>query len=81
LAGNWSEGKVLASYEQLRRKYSSVLLERLPLIVRAHLSGKRGASKYIVRVSESSRSNADTLCAKLRTAGAACIVLRNPPQG
>jgi hypothetical protein len=34
LAGNWSEGKVLASYEQLRRQYRSVLLDRLPLCCR-----------------------------------------------
>jgi hypothetical protein len=78
LAGNWSEGKVLASYEQLRRKYGAVLGDRLPLVLRARLSGGRGASKYIVRVSEMSRPSADALCARLRAAAGACIVLRNP---
>jgi hypothetical protein len=77
LAGNWSEGRVLATYEQLRRKYGSVLRDRLPLILRARPPGPR-ATKYIVRVSESSRANADSLCAKLRAAGGACMVLRNP---
>jgi Transglycosylase SLT domain len=79
LAGNWSEGGVLASYERLRRSYAPVLRDRLPLVLQAKLPGKRGAAKYIVRVSESSRVKADALCAQLRAAGGACIVLRNPP--
>lgn len=77
LAGNWSEGRVLATYEQLRRKYDSVLRDRLPLILRARTPTAR-ASKYIVRVSETSRANAESLCAKLRAVGGACMVLRNP---
>ena len=80
LAGNWSEGKVLASYEQLRRTYHSVLSDKLPLVLQARVGGKRIASKHILRVSESSRAGADALCAKLRAAGGACIVLRNPPR-
>lgn len=80
LAGNWSEGKVLASYEQLRRTYHAVLSDRLPLVLQARIGGKRGAAKYILRVSDSSRAGADGLCAKLRAAGGACIVLRNPPR-
>jgi len=79
LAGNWSEGGVLASYERLRRTYAPVLRDRLPLIVQAKLPGRRGAAKYIVRVSEATRTKADALCAQLRAAGGACIVLRNPP--
>jgi Transglycosylase SLT domain len=79
LAGNWSEGQLLASYERLRRKHEAVLRDRLPLVLRAGLSGKGRAAKYLVRVSESSRVSADALCAKLRATGGACIVLRNPP--
>jgi Transglycosylase SLT domain len=79
LAGNWSEGGVLASYERLRRTYAPVLRDRLPLVLQAKLPGRRGAAKYIVRVSESSRVKADALCTQLRAVGGACIVLRNPP--
>ena len=52
LAGNWSEGGVLAMYERLRRTYNPVLRDRLPLVLQAKLPGRRGAAKYIVRVSE-----------------------------
>jgi Transglycosylase SLT domain len=79
LAGNWSEGGVLASYERLRRTYGPVLRDRLPLVLQAKLPGRRGAAKYIVRVSELTRVKADALCAQLRAVGGACIVLRNPP--
>jgi len=77
LAGNWSEGRVLATYEQLRRSYAFALRDRLPLILRARGPG-RSATKHIVRVSEASRQSAEALCARLKTAGAPCIVLRNP---
>jgi transglycosylase-like protein with SLT domain/sporulation related protein len=78
LAANWQEGRAIAAYEELRRTYNRVLGDRLPLVLRARLPGRRGATKYIVRVSEKSRANADALCARLRTAGGACVVLRNP---
>src|SRR5262245_188843 len=79
LAGNWSEGQVLARYERLRRKHEGLLRDRLPLVLRASLAGRGRAAKYLVRVSESSRTSADALCSKLRATGGACIVLRNPP--
>jgi hypothetical protein len=75
LAGNFSEGGVLAAYERLRRKYAAVLGDRLPLV----LNARRGIGvPFIVRVSEKTRADADALCARLRAAGGNCIVLRNP---
>jgi hypothetical protein len=73
LAGNWSEGSVLAAYERLRRRYPSILGDRLPLVM-----NNPRAAPYIVRVSEKTRADANALCAKLHAAGGACIVLRNP---
>jgi hypothetical protein len=73
LAGNWSEGGVLAAYERLRRRYPAILSDRLPLV----MTSPR-AAPYIVRVSEKTRADADALCAKLRAVGGACIVFRNP---
>ncbi len=75
LAGNWSEGRVLATYERLRRRHEAVLGDRLPLVLTAR---RRDLPTFSVRVSEKSRAEADTLCAKLRAAGGACIVFRNP---
>ncbi len=75
LAGNWSEGRVLATYEQLRRRYASVLGDRLPLVLHAR---RQELPTFAVRVSEKSRADANALCAKLQAAGGACVVLRNP---
>jgi hypothetical protein len=75
LAGNWSEGRVLAHYERLRRKHEAVLGDRLPLILTAR---RRDLPTYSVRVSEKSRAEANALCAKLRATGGACVVFRNP---
>ena len=75
LAGHWSEGHVLATYERLRRKYDAVLGKRLPLVLPAR---RRDLPTYSVRVSEKSRAEANALCAKLRAAGGACVVYRNP---
>ena len=75
LAGNWSEGRVLAHYERLRRKHEAVLGDRLPLIRTAR---RRDLPTYSVRVSEKTRAEAEVLCGKLRAAGGACIVFRNP---
>jgi hypothetical protein len=75
LAIKWSENEVLASYEQLRRKHEAILGDRLPLV----LGVRRGLGPpYIVRVSEETRADAEALCARLRAAGAACLVIRNP---
>ncbi len=75
LAGNWSEGRVLAHYERLRRKYEPVLDDRLPLVLN---SRRNDLPTYAVRVSANTRAEADALCAKLRAKGGACVVFRNP---
>lgn len=75
LAGSLSEGGVLASWERLRRRFAPVLDDRLPLVLDGR---RRGAANYVVRVSEKSQAEAQALCARLRAAGGACIVLRNP---
>ena len=46
-----------------------------PLILTAR---RRDLPTYSVRVSEKTRAEAEALCGKLRAAGGACIVFRNP---
>jgi hypothetical protein len=78
LAGNWSQGRVLASWEQLRRRHAVLLGDREPLILRSRTSGMGYALRFQVRVGEATRQGAERLCAKLLAAGGACVVLRNP---
>ena len=64
----------MASFEQLRRQYPDILGEREPLVLRL----RARALFYSVRIPENTRDEANRLCAKLRSRGAACVVLRNP---
>jgi len=64
----------MASFEQLRRRFPDILGEREPLILRL----RPPALFYSVRIPEKTRDEANRLCAKLRSRGAACAVLRNP---
>ena len=75
LAGSFSEGDVLARFERVRRRHEAVLGDALPLVVPGRLTD---ASTWVVRISAPSRAAADALCARLRVAGGACIVLSNP---
>jgi hypothetical protein len=68
LDANWSEGGVLSAYKRLRRRYGAVLGNRLPLV-------RHVGSAFVVWVSEKSQTDANTLCARLRASGGACIVL------
>ena len=77
LSGAWAEGQVLANYEFLRRKYLSALGDKDPLVVVAY--GPSGRTKrYLVRVAESTREEAELRCRKLQALGGSCFVLRRP---
>ena len=62
LAGKWGRGKVMASFEQLRRQYEDILGEREPLVVRL----RAPALFYSIRIPENTRQEANRLCARLR---------------
>jgi hypothetical protein len=79
LAGSWEEGQVLASFERIRRQFPEIIGEHQPLLLKQQ--GPMGhASRYVVRITESSRQSAEALCDRLRAADGACFVLANPPR-
>jgi hypothetical protein len=61
-----------ASYEDLARRYGSVLGGKGVNIVQAEVSGK--GTMWRVRVPSASKNDANILCAKLKTAGGSCFV-------
>ena len=77
LLGDFSEAKVLARYENLRRKYSDVLGGKKPLVVTTN--GPSGRTKDIfARVAENTRHEAELLCSKLQSVRGSCFAIRNP---
>ena len=76
LAGNWSETKARETFERLRKKHPAILGNRGPQVVRTRLAGK-GATMNRVQIALDTRAGAEQLCSALRSAGGACMVLRN----
>jgi len=77
LLGDFTQDKVLARYQFLRRKYSTLLADKDPLLVITN--GPSGRTKrYLARVAENTREEAEELCKRLQSAGAACFAIRNP---
>jgi hypothetical protein len=77
VAGDVSQGKALAEFEQLRRRIA-VLRDRAPIVVTRRVPGRGTARRHLVRLAENTRGGAEKLCGQLRAAGAPCIVMRNP---
>jgi hypothetical protein len=62
LTGNWSEAKALSNYKQLQKRFSSVLGDRAPMIIKSRMLGHGSAPWYLIRVAESTRDRAKQLC-------------------
>jgi hypothetical protein len=77
LIGNWSEAKALSDYKQLQRRFSSVLGDRAPMIIKSRMAGRGSAPWYLIRVAESTRDRAKQLCSRLESVGGSCLVYRN----
>lgn len=61
-----------SSYEDLARRYGSVLGGKGVNIIQAEVAGK--GTMWRVRVPAASKNDANILCAKLKTAGGSCFV-------
>lgn len=77
VAGNFSQSRALASYDALRRKYETLLGDREPLVLSAVVRSRGAAPFHQVRLPFQTRDEAQRLCRALRSAGGACIVLKN----
>jgi len=75
VAGNFRRSAAIRQWQRLKGRFK-VLKAHEPVVSRVRSPiGRRGI--YAVRIGASKRSDADQICAALRQAGGACIVLRN----
>jgi hypothetical protein len=77
LAAGFSRERVLSTYARLAQRYAGVLAGRDPSILSSTLRTRGTHAFYQVRVGAETRENANTLCAAIRRAHGACMVLRN----
>jgi Transglycosylase SLT domain/SPOR domain len=75
LVGSPSQTTALASFQQLQRRYKSVMGSRQPLVIRSKVG--TSAFWYRVRLAVDSRRDAEKLCSSLRAIGGSCLVQRN----
>jgi cell division septation protein DedD len=76
VAGNFNRSAAIKQYQRMRSQFSRLLSKYEPVVSRVRSPiGRRGI--YAVRIGADSRADANSICSKLRNAGAACIVMRN----
>jgi hypothetical protein len=76
VAGGFSRSLAINLYANMRARYSNIIGNRAPMIIGGRMAGRGARAFYRARVPVQSRSEGDTLCAKLKAAGASCVVLR-----
>jgi hypothetical protein len=77
LSAGFLRERVLAAYAAIEKTYRTVLENRDPIIIENKFRSRGTQNFYQVRVGVDTRGSANELCAALRSAGGACLVLRN----
>lgn len=76
VAGHLRRSVALRHFSRVQARYASIIGTRMPMLVRARAAtGPRRI--WSVRLGADTRSEAAKLCARLRAAGAPCLVRRN----
>ena len=77
LSAGFSRERALTAYANIAKRFAGVLAGRDPSLLSTTLRSRGTRAFYQVRVGADTRANADSLCASIRRAGGACLVLRN----
>jgi hypothetical protein len=77
LSAGFSRDKVLAAYATLATRYAGALSGRDASILSGMFRTRGTRPFYQIRVGTETRESANALCAGIRRAGGACMVLRN----
>jgi hypothetical protein len=76
LAAGFSRTRVLSKYARLMDRFSITLGERDPIVASTILRSRGTRAFYQVSVGAETRTEANSVCAQIRKAGGACMVLR-----
>jgi len=76
VAGGFNRAAVIRQWQRLKAHHAGVLEGHDPVVSRVRSPrGRRGI--HAVRIGAENRSEAETICRKLRLSGGSCVVLRN----
>ncbi|MCC6889905.1 MAG: transglycosylase SLT domain-containing protein [Hyphomicrobiales bacterium] len=79
LAAGFSRESVLAAYQRAIVRFGHLFDRHDPIISKALVRSRGTRALIQARVGADTRAQADTLCARLRQSGGACMVLRQRP--
>ncbi len=77
VSGSFSKGAAIAAFRRAESRYASILGGMEPFVLGSALRSRGFRPFYRVRLPAQTRPEANALCAKLRKAGGACVVLRS----
>jgi hypothetical protein len=77
LSAGFSRERVLVAYAVIATRYATLLADKDTTIVSSVLRSRGTEAFYQVRVGTDTFESANDLCAEIRRAGGACMVLRN----
>jgi hypothetical protein len=77
LSAGFSRERALNAYASIARRFAGVLAGRDPSLLSTTLRSRGTRAFFQVRVGAETRASAEGLCAQIRRAGGACMVLRN----
>jgi hypothetical protein len=77
LAADFTESKAWALYRLIQKKYAALIGDREPIVIRRPNINFGNAMRYNIRIADDNRAYLEKFCAKLISAGGACLVLRN----
>ncbi|HEU0084886.1 MAG TPA: lytic transglycosylase domain-containing protein [Bradyrhizobium sp.] len=77
LAAGFDRDRALAMYSRAIKRLSAVIGDQDPSLLGSLLRSRGTRTFYQVRIGADTRLAADDLCARIRRAGGACLVLRN----
>jgi hypothetical protein len=78
LAAGFNRDRALMMYARAMKRLSAVIGDRDPNLLGTLLRSRGTRTFYQVRIGTDTRGDADELCGRIRRAGQACLVLRNP---
>jgi hypothetical protein len=77
LSAGFSRDHALSAYASIAKRHADLLTGRDPTLLSTTLRSRGTRAFYQVRVGAETRAAAESLCAGIRRAGGACMVLRN----
>jgi hypothetical protein len=77
LSAGFSRERVIEAYAAIASRYAGILAGRDASILSSIFHSRGTGAFYQIRVGTDTLESADNLCAEIRRAGGACMVLRN----